>query len=525
MQLQLDPDSLDFQDGRGMLYFQEFVELASGRWITAVGCNDLWALLPQLAFSEGTIRSAAIAVGALSLWHRQSAHESLRSIDVPTVPKVERDAHYFYAVAYYCRSLKLQNQRPSTRDAIFLSVLGLVFETLRGGKRAALIHINHGLAVLLELLTGEDVERRVAELSPAPTPIIEAISNIYVPLAMQSRTVLGGRIGDGPPLPSLAKGLRNLGKTMESFMVLLSRLTRSKASMDRIPDVFTDLNEFEEYWIAAQRAQVVMASIMTEVMRDSGAFASKDDEIVEKFCTALLGDGRFTEFSANSTKVMEKLDAAFKPLFDRIIMSDPDSPEYLKAVHMRLEYLGVYIFSDSSQFFDIERLNARTPAFREYLSLAQVALRIAKRDIKNPAHQFSLHCNVSWVLLITSCFCRDPLTREEAVALLRDYPAQDGIWNTRSLYFLALRNRDVEKVNATEGTPMEQLQRLWRREFVFENGGDRILFRYYDKDEATGEWQLIEEAAEVQGESDDIHWIRQPLTGSGGLLMKDLYME
>lgn len=72
---------------------------------------------------------------------------------------------------------------------------------------------------------------------------------------------------------------------------------------------------------------------------------------------------------------------------------------------------------------------------------------------------------------------------------------------------------------------MEQLQRLWRREFVFENGGDRILFRYYDKDEATGEWQLIEEAAEVQGESDDIHWIRQPLTGSGGLLMKDLYME
>ncbi|KAI1389239.1 uncharacterized protein F4822DRAFT_437552 [Hypoxylon trugodes] len=525
MQLKLDPDSLDFQDAKGMLYFQEFVGLAQGRWVNAVGCNTLWELLPQLAFSDGTIRSAAIAVGALSLWHRQSTHDSLRTISVPTIPKAERDAHYFYAVAYYCRSLKLQNQHASARDAMFLSVLWLVFETLRGGKRAALSHVNHGLAILLELLTGEDVDHRVAELAPSPAPLLEAVANIFVPLAMQARAVLQGRIGNGPPLPSLTKGLRSKKKTMESFIILMSHLTRPKATMENIPAVFNNLDEFEEYWVTAQRAQIVMASIMTDVMRDSGVFASNGHDIIKKFYSALLGDGRILEISQNSGKVMQKLDAAFLPLFNKILMSDVESPEYLKAIHLRLEYLGVYIFNDPPQFLDIETLHSRTPLFREYLSLAEVALRIAKREIKNPAHQFSLQCGLAFNLLITSFFCRDPLTRDQAVWMLREYPAQDGLWNTRSLYLLALRNRDVEKSNTVEGTPMEQLQRLWRREFVFEDGGDRILFRYYDKDKVTGEWELIEEVVEVREDAEDIHWKRQPLTGSGGLLMKDLYVE
>ncbi|KAI1764434.1 hypothetical protein GGR53DRAFT_520378 [Hypoxylon sp. FL1150] len=436
----------------GYSIFQEFVELSSGHWITAVGCNDLWTLLtslPRLAFSECTIRSAAIAVGALSLWHRQSAQESLRVIDGPTAPKVERDTYHFYAIACYCRPFK-----------------------------AALTYINHGLSMLLELLTGEELERRVAEPSLAPTPLIEVISSIYIPLAMQSRTVLNGKNGDGPSLPSLAKGLRNIGKTMESFMVLLSRLTRPRASMYHIPAVFNDLNEFEEW---------------------CECLPSKDDEIVEKFYSALLSNGQFTEFSANYGKVLQKLDAAFRYLFDRILTFDAESPECLKAIYLRLEYVGVYIFGNAPQFLEIETLQARPPLFREYLALAEVALRIIKHDIKNLAHRFSLHCNVSWVLLITSMFSRDPLSREKAVAL-----------NTRSLYFLALRNRKVERINATGGAPPEQLQHLWRREFVFENGADRILFRYFDKDEVAGGWQLIEETAEVRGKSDDIDWKRQP---------------
>ncbi|KAI0172631.1 hypothetical protein GGR52DRAFT_416029 [Hypoxylon sp. FL1284] len=525
MQLQLDPDSLDFHDVKGMLYFQEFIKIMEAPWITAVGGGDFYASLSQLAFSDGTIRSAAIAVGALGLWHRDSPHKSLRTITVPTAPKVERDAHYFYAVAYYCRSLKLQSERASARDAMFLSILGSIFETLRGGKKAALSHINHGLAMMLELLTGQDAELRVGGLAPSPTSLLEMVANTFIPVTMQARTILTGRITEGPPLPSLVKGLRSKKKTMEYFMILLSQLTQPKATLDCIPDEFNNLKEFEEYWIAAQRDHVVMASITTEVLRDAGAFAATDNDIVSKFTSALLQDGRFTELSQNSIKVMQKLNTAFLPLFNRIIMSDPESPAYLKAVHLRLEYMGVYIFIDITQYLQYENLQARTPLFREYLSLAQVALRIAKSQIKNPAHQLSMHCGLVRSLLIMALFCRDPLARDEAAGMLRDYPGQDGFWNTLSFYILALKNREVEKKNASEGSPDDQLRRLWRREFVFEDSGDRIMFRYLDKDEVDGEWKLVEEVAELQGDSEDVHWVRQPVTGSGGLLMNDLYFN
>jgi hypothetical protein len=91
------------------------------------------------------------------------------------------------------------------------------------------------------------------------------------------------------------------------------------------------------------------------------------------------------------------------------------------------------------------------------------------------------------------------------------------------MYAIALKNRAVEQANAAEGTPAEQLQRLWRREFVFEDCGDRAVFRYIGKDEAAKTWQLVEKAADVQGEAENVDWKRQPLSGSGRPLMADIY--
>jgi hypothetical protein len=72
--------------------------------------------------------------------------------------------------------------------------------------------------------------------------------------------------------------------------------------------------------------------------------------------------------------------------------------------------------------------------------------------------------------------------------MLKDYPGQDGLWNIRSIYAIALKNRAMEQANTVEGTPAEQLQWLWRREFVFEDCGDRAVFRYIGKDEAAKTW-------------------------------------
>ncbi|KAH9989884.1 hypothetical protein F4779DRAFT_259484 [Xylariaceae sp. FL0662B] len=523
MQLQLDPDSLDFRDTRSMLYFQEFVSLVQGPWIAAASNGDLWEVtLPQLARNNNTLRHAAMGIGALSVWHRQSKNASLHAASMPALPKAEQDTHYFHAVAYYCHSLKLQNQRPSPHDALFLSVLFLFFETLRGNLKAALDHVNHGLAMLVTLLADGDASYDIGIFAPNPRPLLGAVADIFTHLAAQARTVLPGKVGRGRPLPNFAKQLRDKKLTMESFMVLLSQLPRSSTDIDRIPDVFNSLDEYEEYWIAAERRKTALGPIMMEIIATSGVFGSNAEVVIDNFYLNVLGHPRIIEFCERSRKTMQALDAAFLPLFNRIIMSNPGSPAYLRAIHLRLQYLGVYIFENPPQYLDVETIQSQTPFFREYLSLAEIALRTAKREIENPAHQLSLQSGLALHLMLVSFFCRDPLARDEAVWMLKDYPGQDGLWSTRSLYILALRNRAVERANAASGTPAEQWQRLWRREYVFENGGDRIVFRYLDKDTVTGRWQLVEEAAEVRGNSEDVHWERQPLTSSGKLLIGEL---
>ncbi|EOD50565.1 putative c6 zinc finger domain-containing protein [Neofusicoccum parvum UCRNP2] len=266
-----------------------------------------------------------------------------------------------------------------------------------------------------------------------------------------------------------------------------------------------------------------MISIMADVMQTSGVLGSQDEGVLDSFYHNLLGNPRIREFCENSQREMKALDAAFLPLFNRVIMSAAGSPAYLKAIHLRLKYLGAYLFEDPPQYLRVETVRARTASFREYLSLAEIALRTARHETENPAHRLSLQCGLTWNLFLLAFFCRDPLARDEAILMLKDYPGQDGLWNTRSLYVLALRNRGVEQANAVEGTSTEQWQRLWRREFVFEDGGERIVFRYLERDGVTGQWQSVEEAAEVQAESEDVCWKRQPLIGSGGLLMADLY--
>ncbi|KAK1988645.1 hypothetical protein LZ30DRAFT_468177 [Colletotrichum cereale] len=524
-QTRLDTNAQDFPHHAGLLYFQEFVDLLRGPWMGAASDGDLWlVMLPQLARSNTTLRSAAMAIGALSVWCRQSAFGSLRAVTAPDQPTRQEDAHYFQAVVHYCDSLKLQRSRSSTQDAVFLSVLLLFFETLRGNRKAALDHVNHALSLLLAIMTDPDAPLHLSDLAPNPRPVIAAVAEVFNQLARQARTVFRGRIIDGPPLPNFERGLRNKKQTMESFLILLSQMKSDCATDTKVPTVFGSLDEFEQTWPTVRRHQSAMDSIMEDVVRNAGINGSHDDESVAQLYTSLLGNSHIREYCATFQKSMDRLDAAFQPLFRNILSSDIESPNYLRAVLLRVEFLGVYIFNNAASFLEADSVVALTPLFREYLSLCQIALRRAKEEARrNPATQMSLQRGLAWHILFTSLFSRDPVIRDEAVWMLRDYPGQDGLWNTRALYALALRNRHLERLNAVGGTPDDQWKRLWRREFMFENGGDRVVLRYKDKDESTGAWHLVEEMAEIQGEGETVHWTRQPITGHGGLLLIDLY--
>ncbi|KAJ4020328.1 hypothetical protein NW761_015111 [Fusarium oxysporum] len=523
IQLQVHPDSVDFRDCTAHLYFHEFVGLVKGPWLNAAAKDDLWRVtMPQLARNNDIFRSAAMAIGALSLWHRHSGRKTLRAVSVPVQLVADQDKHYFHAVAYYCHCLKLQRYRRSPQDAIFLSLLLMFFESLRGNRQAVFDHINHGLTLFLTLLTDQNAHLLIASLAPNPKPFLAAVANVFTLLSAQVRTVLRGRVGQGFSLPNLAKELSDRNHSMETFMCLLSRM--SDSSMDtQIPAVFNTLDEFEQYWASGSHRHTKMISIMADELQTSAVKLSTNHDANDSFFLQLLGNSRIEEFCKSSQKEFQLLNAAFLPLFDRAIMTDIGSPAYFRALYLRLQYLASYVIEDPTNYLMFETLRSKTPFFRQFLSLADTILRASSQEAGNPAYWLSLQCGLVWQIFNVALLCRDPLTRDEALWLLRDYPGQDGLWNTRSLYLLALRNRDIERINAQEGTSEEQWRRLWRREFVFEEVGNRILLRYLDKDEETRAWLMVEEVAETGSGFDNVEWIRQPLTGSKGLLMAEIY--
>ncbi|KAF5022640.1 hypothetical protein F66182_5316 [Fusarium sp. NRRL 66182] len=521
IELRLVHDALDFRDARSVSYFDEFIQVVQGPWIAAGFNGHLWAVtLPQVARTNSVVRHAAIGIGALSAWYSQSRQTTLRTSQDFKSPTVQQDAHYQRALAHYCHALKLQSQQNSVQDAVFLSVLFLCFETLRGNRKAALDHMNHGLAMLLALLTDQE-SRLIRSVAPNPKPLLSAVGDIFTHLLPQARLILRGSLGGSPALPNFTKGLRETKQTVESFVILISQLA-SPPTSERMPAVLNSLDEFEYHWASGRNARLAIGPLILEIVHASGIATSDDAGDIAKVWQMITADDRIKEICESSSRELQELEAAFMPLFNRAIMADAGSPEYTRAIHLRLQYLGVYVFDNLTQFFDIEFIHAKTPLFREYLTLAEISLRSARRGLKTPAQQLSLQCSLAQQLFLLALFCRDPLLRDEATEILKDYPCQDGIWNAGSLYVLARRNRAVEQTNASEGTPLEQWHRLLRREYLFEEGCDRVVFCFLDRNVVTGEWQLVEETAAVEGDLDAVQWERRPLTASGKLLTVDV---
>lgn len=286
--------------------------------------------------------------------------------------------------------------------------------------------------------------------------------------------------------------------------------------------MFNNLEEYQEYWWDVRTANSTVGPMAIKIIKNSAVLGSTEGSTIDAFYHSLLSDPEIKKFCEDSRKAMHTLSDVSLPLFNKIFMSDTQSPTYLKAIHLRLQFLQVYAFENPPQYFCAETLSLQTPLFREYLSLARIATNIARQKAPNLPCHISLECGIAWHLLLIAFFCRDPLTRDEAVQTLKDYPCQDGLWNVKALYILALKSQHVERINALEGTSTEQWQRLWRREYVFEDGGNRVVFRYQDRTDATGYWQTVEEVSQVAGDTDTIIWTRRPLTSFGALTMGDL---
>jgi hypothetical protein len=501
-----------------MAYFDAFVALVRSPWVVATSNGALWAtIMPQVSRSSPVLRHVAMAIGAMSMSYDGDGNEG-RSALATGKP----GEHRIRALQHYGRSLKMLHDRPSVHDAVFLSLLSLRFEKLQGNNGAALDHVNHGLALVTTLMMDDDSDRAMAALAPDPKPVLSALAAIFTQLAPQARFIHRGRVKQTVPNQDFLKSLADKGHTLESFMVLASHLLPESAGHEDIPDTITSLDEFERH-LAIQRRRLMSVPAHIDADQAYLVLGTNDAVAIDEFYQSQLSSLAMKEGYGRVKKDLERLNTAFLPLYNQITANDShSSPSYLRALNLRLLFLQVYGFEDPTQYLDHEALQRQTPLFHEYLSVARAALQAASLAAKSPAQSISLECNVAGHLMLAALFCRDALVRDEATRMLKDYPGQDGLWNTRSLYLVARKSQDVERATAADepGGPAVWWTRLWRREYIFEDGGNRILYRHLRKDKASGEWGLVEEVAEVpQDPSEEVHWKEQATSGYSKLII------
>jgi hypothetical protein len=175
-----------------------------------------------------------------------------------------------------------------------------------------------------------------------------------------------------------------------------------------------------------------------------------------------------------------------------------------------------------SQHGVYEVVYSLTNTCREINELCELLLRAQNQAAKGPASKFTMHTGLTWILIFVALNCRDAIVRENAMRILDTYPRREGLWNSRSFFEIARRNREIESDNIRDGgTATEQWHRLCRRVFLFEDAGARIVFRFMGRGSRADPWELVEEVAEWDGAKlvgGGLEWRRRPLTGRGLIL-------
>lgn len=529
-------NSVDFADNQTMLYFDEFVHLAARYFPVNSSVATLWTItLPQLARTNDTLRHAAIAIGALSKAHEGGKlpilpdHKAARKSAM--VQLREGSPHYHNAVVHYCAALRLQGQAQSdafvVRSTVFLSVLFICFELIRGDRKSALSHINYGMALLYAVLQGDRAKDHIANLAPDPKYLLAEVADTYLHLATQARTVLSGKMGEDVPLRGLARDLARNGQTIDMFFMSLAQLPRlsQPVTVDTIPAVFRDVHEAEQYWMALQTWTAELGPAMMELFLTTNLLELEDDDEINATMVSLLRTPQMMDLAARVGEKLELWNRAFLPVYHPYMMLDEDERDrdvFLRLLWLRMQWLMVGLFQSIPDFGDVATMEAMTPNCREMIDTAEVMLRTTHSESASPAHHLSLDGGVLAQISFVAFFCRDPLVREAAIVLLERYPHHDGLWDSNAHLALAVRNRRIERINASEGTRLEQWLRLWRREHIFEDAGNRVVLRFMDKNADTGRWELVEESAVMKDDVKDMEWKRQPLAGKGRFMIGNI---
>ncbi|GKT45273.1 uncharacterized protein ColSpa_05454 [Colletotrichum spaethianum] len=457
--------------------------------------EHLWnESIPQMSHQHASIRYAAMAIGGIAKALRQSLKPTSLAQMGANGP------HYALALSYYGRAIReIRKATPNTSSlqaAIICCLLFVCFEVLHGDRKVVFSHISNGQKMMDELLRKCDEDSRLNQSVIGAESVEMDVLHVFQRLIQQSWScgVLRRRDQGASEQPS-----DDQKNSFSERSWCCRGGSGRKCTYHKTPSSFATLEEARRWWDVTQH------------------YVTHSSNIVLPITYLGLGDDLVSECNERIQRHMDEIDmarAGLKPAtaerwedfkdalerwhggFEHLWLAaqdnrNEDEKSYAQAAYLRVHYLSMYSCVHSPLSCSYDSIVCLTPKYREIVELCNSLLEYQKRSFE-AAEIFTMDMGPTWPLFLAGLRCREAEVRNEAIRLLYENPRRDGLWDSRRLYALTIRNRMLEVSNAQEGTLEEQWWRLQHRSaYVNEQG--HLIVKAIDKNPLTGTWDFGED--------------------------------
>ncbi|KAI0913324.1 hypothetical protein F4823DRAFT_62827 [Ustulina deusta] len=429
------PSTMPFDSREGQ-YFQLFRDYTASE-LSGFFDSSFWTRrVLQECHSEDSIRHAVVALGALYKTLEKMS-ESPPGSPSETDQLDNANRHWEIAFKHYSLAIRAVvssafHDQAKKRTSLMASVLLACFDSFIGDHKQAIRQIQSGLA-LLETLRAE---RRQASLPQPEEPVEQDLIQMFTRLAIQAKSY---DLAFHFPQPYVIRLTPKVGVTTPSTADGGPPVSTSNA---QIPEVFASLHDGRLAW------DTLCERIMRFTEQMSAYVKMSPMNILP---IALKQHGKVFD------EQMEAWSRAFDPILtSRMAPAKSTQEKTAIAVLKMNQIMGRILFnmtfSDSESEFD-----QFLTFFREIVNLAMEVIgdeerRAAAKRCPNPEfclHQsahtdifggeytarhikpsFSADLGIVPPLFVVATKCRDPLTRQQAIQLLRTSSRREGMWDS-----------------------------------------------------------------------------------------------
>ncbi|KAI1799374.1 hypothetical protein F4811DRAFT_565613 [Daldinia bambusicola] len=459
------PSLLPFDPTEG-LYFQLFRERTASE-LSGFFDSSFWTRsVLQECHSEKAIRHSVVALGALYKTLEKMS-ESPPNSPAPVVDLTDHAARHWeiafkhYSLALNSMWVSTSQDQASQRMSLMAAVLLACFDSFIGDHKQAIGQIQSGLRLLENLRA----QRRNSFLPKPEEPVEQDLVQMFTRLAIQAKSY---DMAFHFPQPFVIRlSPQNAQHPMSPSSDVGSP---SLTTQPQTPEIFQSLHE----------ARLAWDNLCEQMMRFT--------ENMFTFTTAMSPMGvlpnSMRQYGTGFADRLAAWSRAFEPILASRISPAKSSQEktaiaVLKMNQIMGEILFYMTFSDTELQFD-----AHLQQFKDIVNLAVEVVgdeerRAAAKRCPNPEfchHQpthpdnfggqytarhikpsFSADLGIVPPLFVVGTKCRDPVTRRQAIQLLRTSSRREGMWDSELAARISMWVMEIEEaddVNDEFGRPM-----------------------------------------------------------------------